>query len=123
MGKLSLVNLVVGILILIAVIVSYLGIMSAIGGIAGGPVQQAAPRHTITISGVGNRVTNTTGGTKECDPLGSNIQAEASISGGSANNEIKATAKCSLSNWSAVATAKDPGNGTSLDGYFRDPGG
>ena len=97
MGKLSLVNLVVGILILIAVIVSYLGIMSAIGGIAGGPVQQAAPRHTITISGVGNRVTNTTGGTKECDPLGSNIQAEASISGGSANNEIKATAKCSLS--------------------------
>lgn len=106
MKGLSIANIIIGLLTLMAVALSYFGIISAIRQ---SPPEFAATQ-SVTISGTGDTVTHRAGGTPQCDPAVV-PKVEASISGGSRDNEITGEAKCSLSSWTATATATDPGTG------------
>ena len=107
MKGLSLANIVIGLLTLLAVALSYFGIVATIQQETGFAASQV-----VTIGGTGDNVTRVSGGTPKCED-DRDIKVEVSIATGSKDNEITGTAKCTLSAWSAVATAADPGNGGS----------
>lgn len=101
--------LIISILTLLAVGFSYINLIGKIEGQSGGEFQAApVPAATVVVSGVGDVVNRVQGG-GNCSPTSAQIKAEASIAGGVNGNVIEVTAKCSLSAWSAVATATDVG--------------
>lgn len=107
MKGLSLANIVIGLLTLLAVALSYFGIVAAIQR-----QPDFAASQVVTIGGTGDDVTRVSGGTPRCED-DRDIKVEVSIATGSRDNKIEGTAKCTLSSRTATASAADPGNGGS----------